>query len=135
MDGAPFVTRGVLAHRRRATDPQLEIQLFDRAVSCKNFDADYESRPGETLAIINLEWPKSKGDSVSFGAATLDDRLQFCRGREGSGRASCEPRAQKQGSLTVLDASPTSGALSLEVESPNGSLAGRLEFTLCPDAP
>ncbi len=135
IDGAPFAVHGVLAHRRRATDPQLEIRLFDRAVSCTSFDADYESRPGEPLAIINLGWPKAIGDCVSFGAATLEDRLQFCTGKEGSGRASCEPRAQTQGSLTVLEASPTSGAATLEIDSPNGSLTGRLEFTLCPDAP
>ena len=135
IDGAPFAVHGVLAHRRHANDPQLEIRLFDRAVSCTSFDADYESRPGEPLAIINLGWPKARGDRVSFGAATLEDRLQFCTGKEGSGRASCEPRAQTQGSLTVLEASPTSGAATLEIDSPNGSLTGRLEFTLCPDAP
>jgi hypothetical protein len=136
VDNKPFVTRGVLAHRRSESDPKIEIRLFGRAASCASFDSDYQSRPGEPIAIINLEWPRSEGDRVSFGAANRDDRLQFCEGKEGRrGRASCRPRAQEQGSLTVLEASATQGVLSLDVASPQGSLSGRLEFTLCSDPP
>ena len=127
--GEPFVTRGVLAQRRRASDP-VEIRLLTRAASCDTFDADYESREGEPVVVMYLAWPKAEGDQISFGAREVHERIQFCTGRS-SGTTRCEPRAQEQGSLTVVEASPESGVLSFDVASPQGTLSGTLPFTLC----
>ena len=130
VDGAPFVARGVLAQRRRPSDPTIEIRLLDRPASCASFEADYESREGEPIVIVYLEWPRSEGDRVPFRAREVHERLQFCQGNE-RGRASCQPRAPEQGSVTVIEASPDGGVLSFEVESPRGTLSGRVPFTLC----
>lgn len=130
IDGEPFVARGALAQRRRASDPTIEIRLLDRHASCASFEADYESREGEPIVIVYLEWPRGEGDRVPFRAREVHERLQFCEGNE-RGRASCQPRAPEQGSVTVLEASPEGGVLSFEVESPRGTLSGQIPFTLC----
>lgn len=107
--------------------------IFNRPVSCENFDADYRNTEGEPLISMFMHWPKTEGDTVTFRAREVHERFQFCRGRGGDrGRARCEPRDQEQGSLTVLEASPERGALSFDVSSDNGSLSGRLDFRVCP---
>ncbi len=132
VNEAPFVTRGVLAHRLRASDPTVEIRLMSREASCTNFEEDYKGREDEPVVVIYLKWPRSKGDTVSLGASRTEERLQFCRGRGGErGRVRCEPRAPEQGSLTVLDAGPEGGTLAFDVSSPKGQLSGSLPFTLC----
>jgi hypothetical protein len=131
VDGEPFVVRGVLARRLRESDP-VEIRLLNRAASCETFDEDYQTREGEPLVVMYLQWPKSEGDTVAFRASEVHERFQFCKGREGdNSHARCAPRAPEQGSLTVLEASPEAGALSFDVSSDEGSLSGRVEFTLC----
>lgn len=128
VEGEPFVARGVLAQRLR--DPEIEIRLFDRAVSCERFDEDYSLSEDEKVVIVMMQWPKSAGDTLALRASEVHERLQFCHGRE-SGRASCTPRAPEQGSLTVVAASPEGGTLSFDVSSDHGSLSGDIEFTLC----
>ena len=100
-------------------------------MSCENFRADYESRADEQVVVMFIRWPRSAGDTVSFGASETEERFQFCRGRA-SGTTRCEPREPEQGSVTVVGASPESGTLEFDVSSTNGSLSGELEFTLCP---
>ncbi len=130
VDGAPFVTRGVLAHRLRESDEDIEIRLVNRSVSCESFDEDYRAIDGEPIVIINVNWPRAEGDTVALRAQEVHERLQFCEGRD-TGRARCAPRAAEQGTLTVVEASPESGTLSLEVDTDEGTLSGQFEFTLC----
>jgi len=131
FDGEPFAVRGVLAHRIRENEP-IELRLFNRAVSCDNFDDDYRNTEGEPLVSMFLHWPKPVGETVSFRASEVHERFQFCTGRGGDrGHARCEPRAPEQGSLTVLESNPNGGALSFDVSSDYGSLSGRLDFTIC----
>ena len=134
VNEAPFATRGVLAHRPYESRPSIEIRLLSRSASCESFDEDYESREDEPIVILNLDWPKSEGDRVFFRAAETDERIQFCRGNA-RGRALCTPRGDQEGSVTVLEASPEGGVLSLDVTGRGGSLSGRLPFTLCSRSP
>lgn len=128
VEGEPFVARGVLAQRIAA--PKIEVRLFSRPVSCESFDDDYELSEDEKVVVVILEWPKDGGETIALGASNTSDFFQFCHGRE-SGRASCTPRAQEQGSLTLVEASEEGGKLSFDVASDEGELSGELEFTLC----
>lgn len=130
-EGEPFVVRGVLAKPRTPT--KIEVRLFSRAVSCESYDDDYELSEGEKVVVIMLEWPRESsdgGETITLGASNTSDFFQFCHGRA-SGNASCIPRAQAQGSLTVVEPNAEGASLSFDVESENGALSGDLAFTLC----
>lgn len=130
--GEPFATQGVLAHRRRSSDPTVEIRLMSREASCDDFDADYRADKDEPVVVMYMKWPHAKGDTIPLKAAQTEERLQFCKGKGGEkGRVRCEPRDPEQGSVKVLDASPTGGTLSFDVASSKGKLSGSLEFELC----
>jgi hypothetical protein len=109
---------------------RIEVRLFNRPVSCENLDTDYELSEDEKVIVAILRWPKEAGDTIALGASNTDDVFQFCHGRA-SGRASCNPRAPEQGSLSVVEARGDGGELSFQVASDEGALSGNVEFTLC----
>lgn len=128
VDGEPFVVRGVLA--QRIASSKIEVRLFSRPVRCDSFEEDYVLSEDEKVIVVILAWPKDGGEAIRLGASNTTDFFKFCHGRE-SGRAVCTPRAQEQGTLTVVDASETGGELSFDVSSDEGALTGNVEFTLC----
>jgi len=128
VEGEPFAVRGVLA--KPIAGEKIEVRMFNRSVSCESFETDYELSEDEKVIVVILRWPKEAGDTIALGASNTDDFFQFCDGRA-SGRASCNPRATEQGSLSVVEAREDGGELSFEVASDQGALSGNVQFTLC----
>ena len=128
VGGEAFAVRGVLA--KRLGGSKIEVRLFNRAVSCESFDADYELSEDEKVIVVILQWPKEAEETITLGASNTSVFFQFCSGRE-CGRARCEPRAQEQGTLTVAEPSEDGARLSFDVASDQGALSGDVDFTLC----